>query len=228
VFCLGRLDLDKGQDVLLTAFDTVRRTLPRARLLIGGDGPHRTELLRLRASLGLDACVEFLGEVPAEKLAAYFACCDVFALTSRCTERWEGFGLVYLEAGYYGKPVVGGNEGGVPEAIAQGESGLLADPRDSLAVAATIAALLADRQLAATLGANGRKRVIDYFNARRMAAETLAHIEAEATAAGSAAAPTAARLSVWRAVYALGAAAYAVSCVLSWTNRRQRQQCQHP
>lgn len=220
VFCLGRLDLDKGQDILIRAFEAVRRTCPRARLLLGGEGPSRAALMRLRSDLRLDDCVEFLGEIPAAKLAAYFAVCDVFVLPSRCEDRWEGFGLVYLEAGYYGKPVIGGNEGGVPEAIAHGESGLVVDPRDSHAVADAIGSLLADTNLAARLGTKGRERVIAHFNARRMAGDTLRHIVASGGDSGPAPAPTGKRLSIWRAMYGLGSVVSELFLRLTGTGRR--------
>jgi phosphatidylinositol alpha-1,6-mannosyltransferase len=177
VFCLGRLDLDKGQEVLMRAFQEVRRARPRARLLIGGDGPARRDLLQLRSELGLEDGVEFLGLIPPAELPAYFGLCDLFALTSRSENRWEGFGLVYLEAGYYGKAVLGGNEGGVPEAIDDGQSGLLVAPRDVQAVASAMQTLLGDESLRRRMGEHGRQRVISHFNSSRMAKETLAHLE---------------------------------------------------
>jgi phosphatidylinositol alpha-1,6-mannosyltransferase len=177
VFCLGRLGLDKGQEALIRAFASVVLTCPEAYLLIGGVGPNLAALEALRNELGLGGCVEFVGEIPAPVLPAYFAFCEVFALTSKSENRWEGFGLVFLEAGYYGKPVIGGNEGGVPEAIEHMQSGLVVDPRDSDAVAASIIALLTDRDGARAMGENGRQRVHLYFNATRMAEDTLAHLE---------------------------------------------------
>jgi len=178
VFCLGRLGLDKGQETLIRAFASVVRTCPEAWLLIGGIGPNRASLEALRNSLGLGECVEFVGEIPAQALPAYFALCEVFALTSKSENRWEGFGLVYLEAGHYGKPVIGGNEGGVPEAIAHMKSGVIVDPRDSDAVAASIITLLTDRDRARAMGEYGRQRVQLYFNAARMAQETVVHLQA--------------------------------------------------
>ena len=68
----------------------------------------------------------------------------------------EGFGIVYLEAGAYGKPVVAGNVGGALDAVRDGETGLLVDPLDPLAVAEAIATLLSDRELAGRLGEGGR------------------------------------------------------------------------
>ncbi len=173
VFCLGRLDLDKGHDVLLRAFSEVLRVRPRARLLIGGDGPFAGRLKGLRDALVLGDRVEFLGKIPQDEIPDYFALCDVFAMPSRCERRWEGFGLVYLEANFYGKPVVGGNEGGVPEAIADGESGIVVDSRDAHAVAGAIIRLLGDPELRRTMGERGRERLLARFTAQRMAEETL-------------------------------------------------------
>jgi glycosyltransferase involved in cell wall biosynthesis len=203
VFCLGRLDLDKGHDVLIQAFASVRRSCPQAYLLIGGVGSYRAALEALCEELQLESCVEFVGEIPATILPAYFALCDVFALTSKCERRWEGFGLVYLEAGYYGKPVVGGNEGGVPEAIAHMESGLLVDPRDSHAVAASIITLLTDCDRARLMGENGRQRVLGYFNARRMAEDTLRHLDAALHMPLASNRLSGIRLRLWSFLYAL-------------------------
>lgn len=180
ILCLGRLALDKGHDILLRAFAEVLHVRPRARLLIGGDGPLISALMKLCESLSLGDRVEFLGKIPQDEIPDYFALCDVFAMPSRCERRWEGFGLVYLEANFYGKPVVGGNEGGVPEAIADGESGLVVDPRDPHAVATAIIRLLGDPELRRTMGERGRGRLFARFTAKRMAEETLQLIRGSA------------------------------------------------
>jgi glycosyltransferase involved in cell wall biosynthesis len=70
----------------------------------------------------------------------------------------EGFGIAYLEAGAYGKPVVAGDAGGAREAVADGVSGLLVAPDDADAVAAALMRLLLDRELAARLGRGGEAR----------------------------------------------------------------------
>lgn len=173
VFCLGRLDLDKGHDILIPAFRLVREQRSNARLLIGGDGPYRQRLTELRDALDLNDCVDFLGNVSDVDLSTYFGLCDVFALPSKSENRWEGFGLVYLEANYYGKPVVGGNEGGVPEAVDNGVSGLIVDPHSVSEVAGAIISLLQDKLLREKMGHMGHQRVMDYYNSERMASETL-------------------------------------------------------
>lgn len=177
VFCLGRLDLDKGHKILIPAFRLVREQRPNARLLIGGDGPYMQHLTELRDSLDLNDCVDFLGNVSDVDLSTYFGLCDVFALPSKSKNRWEGFGLVYLEANYYGKPVVGGNEGGVPEAVDNGVSGLIVDPHCVSEVASAIISLLQDKPLREKMGQMGHQRVIDFYNSDRMAVETLRAID---------------------------------------------------
>lgn len=173
VFCLGRLGPDKGQDVLIKAFEQVVRECPRARLLVAGDGPTRESLAQLCDQLALGDRVQLLGEIPSALLPSYFSVCDLFVLPSRCESRWEGFGLVYLEAAYYGKACIGGNEGGVPEAVANEECGLIVDPRDEQAVAGAIVHLLKNDGLRFAMGQAGRRRVLDFYQCRRMADETL-------------------------------------------------------
>lgn len=177
ILCLARLDLDKGHDVLLRAFSHVLSVRPRARLLIGGVGPYHARLVKACEALHVSSRVEFLGKIAQESLPHYYSLCDVFAMPSRCEVRWEGFGLVYLEANFYGKPVVGGNEGGVPEAIADGQSGFAVNPRDPQAVSDAIVRLLADKEYGKIMGDTGYRRLHAHFTARRMAEETLALLE---------------------------------------------------
>ena len=77
-------------------------------------------------------------------------------------EAGDGFGIVYLEAGSYGKPVVAGNVGGPLDAVVDGETGLLVDPADPVGVANAIERLLSDRQLALRLGRAGAQRAQDF------------------------------------------------------------------
>jgi glycosyltransferase involved in cell wall biosynthesis len=95
----------------------------------------------------------------------------------------EGFGIVYLEAGVYGKPVVAGNVAGALDAVADGESGLLVNPTDSPAVASAIARLLHDRDLARRLGEAGARRAQGFawpLIAERVEAVLLSQLEVSA------------------------------------------------
>ncbi|HIE03839.1 MAG TPA: glycosyltransferase, partial [Candidatus Latescibacteria bacterium] len=109
------------------------------------------------------------GFVPDEELPAHYNLCDVFVLPNRETEEsdylrgdYEGFGIVFLEAGACAKPVIGGRSGGVEEAVVDGVTGLLADPRSTEEVADGVIQLLEDRELARRLGQEGRRRAQEF------------------------------------------------------------------
>jgi phosphatidylinositol alpha-1,6-mannosyltransferase len=105
--------------------------------------------------------VAFLGRVPDPRLPDLYACADVFAML--CRERWggleaEGFGIVFAEASACGVPSVAGHSGGAHEAVIDGETGYVVDPRNVEAVADALGRLLADSELRVRLGAAARQR----------------------------------------------------------------------
>ena len=161
----------KGHDVLFRALPLIRARVPTARWAVVGDGPLRPGLERAVADAGLDHCVEFLGEIDDHERDRWFDRSHVFAMPSRvpASGAGEGFGIVYLEAGLHGLPVVAGAEGGALDAVVDGETGLLVDPRDHVALANAIADLLNDRERATRLGRTGAER------ARRHAWPVIAH-----------------------------------------------------
>jgi len=158
---VGRLCERKGQDTVLRAMPAVLREVPNAVYLIAGDGEYGSELRELADSLGIAANVRFLGEVPQEELPDIYGLCDVFVMPNRVLggNDVEGFGIVFLEANACGKPVIGGRSGGVPEAVVDGETGLLVDGSSPAAVAEAVLRLLRNPDLARRLGRAGRERV---------------------------------------------------------------------
>jgi glycosyltransferase involved in cell wall biosynthesis len=98
------------------------------------------------------------------------AACDLFVLASR----WEGFGLVFLEAMAAGKPVVATRVSAIPEVVVDGETGLLVPPEDPQALAGAIIRLCHDPSESRRLGNNGYRRVREHFTAGRLVDETLA------------------------------------------------------
>jgi phosphatidylinositol alpha-1,6-mannosyltransferase len=127
-------------------------------LLLVGDGPYRARLTRLAERTGVADSVMFTGPVPWEDLPAYYDAGDVFAMPCR-TRRLgldvEGLGIVYLEASAAGLPVVGGDSGGAPEAILDGETGFVVSGRNPDMVAGRVISLLSDPDQAAALGKRG-------------------------------------------------------------------------
>ncbi len=164
----GRLIRQKGIDVLLRAFPDVLKMHPGARLLIGGDGPERQALETLAAQLEIAEPVYFAGwvENAAESLTP---ACDVVVVPSR----WEGFGLVTLEAMASALPVIASRTSALPEIVVDGETGLLVPPDEPAALAHAINALLSDPVRAAQFGEAGYQRLISEFSVDKMVCATL-------------------------------------------------------
>ena len=162
---VGRLIEQKDHATLLRAFALVRSALPDARLAILGSGPLEAETRRRVAELRLEDAVTLPGRTD---IRDWLERADVFVHTSR----WEGFGIVLLEAMLAGLPVVATRVSAVPEVVADGETGLLVDPGDAAGLAAHLESLLADRERAAALGDAGRRRARAEFSVARMAGRT--------------------------------------------------------
>jgi len=159
VVCVSRLVRRKGQDTLLRAWPDVIRQIPDATLLIVGSGPYGPDLEKQAAQAGLTASVRFTGPVPQADLPAHYAAGDVFSMPCR-TRRGgldvEGLGIVYLEASAAGLPVVGGDSGGAPDAILEGETGYVVGGRDVAALSGRLVALLSNPAAAKAMGDKGR------------------------------------------------------------------------
>jgi phosphatidyl-myo-inositol dimannoside synthase len=166
VVCVSRVVERKGQDQLIRGLASLRERVPGARLLIVGGGPHRSALADLAARHGVAPHVTITGEVPDAELPEHFAAGDVFAMP--CRERIgglevEAFGIVFIQAQAVGRPVVAGNIGGVPDALLEGQTGLLVDGTDVPAVTAAIASLLGDPERATRMGGAAARFVSESF-----------------------------------------------------------------
>jgi phosphatidylinositol alpha-1,6-mannosyltransferase len=153
----------KGIDTVLRALPLIAERVPDVRYVVAGDGRLRPDLERLAEQVGCRDRVHFLGRVSSADLVALYSGCTAFVLMSRdrtADGGAEGFGLVFLEANSFGKPVLGGNSGGIPDAVLDGVTGLLADPESLPSVAEQAVRLLTDRDLAERLGRQGRERVL--------------------------------------------------------------------
>lgn len=166
---VGRLNEVKRQDRLIRAFARVHATSPTARLLLVGDGVLMADLRRLAADLNIESGVHFAGyQTEPER---FLGAMDLFALTSRS----EGMPLAILEAWAAGVPVVASRVGGIPEMIADGQTGLLFDPEDENALVASIHRLIADGGLRDAIVAAGRALVVEKYDVRVMAANYERH-----------------------------------------------------
>jgi len=170
---VARLIPEKGIDTVIEALGRIVADIPTVKYVVVGIGPDRERLEKLVAKLSLQNSVIFTGKISNDDLKVFYSLCDVFVMVSRPGTRIEGFGLVYAEAGAYGKPVIAGRTGGVPEAVRDGYNGILVDPYSIDEVERAIRTLLSNPSLAQEMGRNGRKLVEEKFNIDRMAIETL-------------------------------------------------------
>jgi len=169
---VARLQKRKGHDLVLRALALLMKDTPALKYVVVGDGNERDALVRLAAELGVSGAVHFTGEVAASSLPAHFAACDVFVLPTRVEGYdFEGFGLVFLEAAAAGKPSIGGRNGGVPEAVAEGETGLLVSGHDVEELAGAIRRLASSPELRQRMGEAGRSRAVRDFTWERAAAQ---------------------------------------------------------
>ena len=176
VLFVGRLEQRKGIDVLLEVVPELCARFPHVEFVIAGDDTipvDGTTTYRKIFEAGnpelTGASVRFLGRVSEEMLRTLYASCDIFVAPSR----FESFGLIYVEAMIYGKPVIGCEVGGIPEVVADGVNGILVQPGSGEALKAAIRSLLEDQALRQKMGRAGRERYLQMFSADRMAADCI-------------------------------------------------------
>jgi phosphatidylinositol alpha-1,6-mannosyltransferase len=162
---LGRLQRRKGQDMVIHALPRIAKQFPDVRYVIAGAGEERDFLQRLTCELGVQDKVIFVGQIDSEEQAAYYAASDVFLMPNRqIGADVEGFGIVFLEAGAAGKPVIGGRSGGTAEAIQEGLTGIRVDGENVEAIAAAVIDLLTDSDKARAMGERARQWVEKAFS----------------------------------------------------------------
>ncbi len=176
IMTVGRLDERKGHDMVIRAMAHVVKQFPNAVYMIVGKGREEQRLKNLADNLKLQDLVVFTGFVADESLPDYYNLCDVFVLPNRETEShdqlkgdYEGFGVVFLEASACGKPVIAGKSGGSCEAVVNGVTGLMVDPRSESEIAHAIECILADKSFAGRLGMAGRNRAEKEFDWQHIA-----------------------------------------------------------
>jgi len=159
ILFLGRAGERKGLFDLLEAVALVRPAFPDVRLAIGGDGD-LDEVTRRAQALGIAGQVELLGWVGPQARADQLARAAVFCLPSHA----EGLPMAMLEAMAAGKPVLVTPVGGIPEAVRDGDNGLLVPVRDPAALAQALASLLGDAALARRIGLRARATIVARFS----------------------------------------------------------------
>ncbi|MCD6184472.1 MAG: glycosyltransferase family 4 protein [Deltaproteobacteria bacterium] len=165
IYTIARLDKRKGHDMVIKALPLIIEKHPDVVYLIGGKGPGLRYLQELMRNNALESHVRFLGFVQENDLVVYHNAGDIFVMPNRILEDGdsEGFGIVFIEANAVGNPVIGGNEGGSVDAVVDGITGLLVDPKNKKDIAEKICCLLDDERRRREMGRLGRERSLSRF-----------------------------------------------------------------
>lgn len=170
-----RLIPRKGVDLVLHSVAKLVSEYPSLIYAIAGSGPDGPRLRQLARELNIEDHVQFLGQIDEEAKGPLYGLADIFVLPNRLMngEDWEGFGIVFLEAATAGTPSIGGDNGGVPDAIRHGETGLLVDPESDEGLTAALRRMLRDGELRRRMGQAALHRAREEFCWTRIA-ETFA------------------------------------------------------
>ena len=157
ILCLARLDvIHKGHDILLRAMPKVAKVIPKVMLVIAGQGNDLRKLKKLSKKLGIEKNVDFKGLISQSKKNDLMQNCSVLCISPRT----ESFGIVYLEAMAYGKPIVTTRVGGIPEVV--GNCAVLVPPNNPELLAEALIEVLTNKKRAKELGLKGLKRIKEF------------------------------------------------------------------
>ena len=163
ILCLSRIDSNKGHDLLLNAFDIVRKSLSDIDLVIAGGSPNPQQreldiLATMRTIIDekeMQDRVRIIGYVPDEEMAPLYQQAELFVLPSL----FEPFGMTVLEAMACGTAVVASKFGGIRNVVTTGENGVLIDPSNPEEFSQALVSILSDSKLAGRLADEGRNTI---------------------------------------------------------------------
>ena len=158
--CLGRLVSAKGFDLAVAAFTIIRQQFPDIRMMIGGDGPDRSELVELVGKYRLEDAVDFLGWIKPSDAFQFLSSATIVLIPSR----YEGLPQVAIQAAMMARPIVASRVSGLPEVVQDYETGLLINKNDVQGLADAVRHLLRNPDLAMQMGRAARARALRVFD----------------------------------------------------------------
>lgn len=162
ILTVGKLSERKGHRRVIEAIEKLRHEIPEVLYIVAGRGVEYENLQQIIKNKGLEDNVRLAGFVSSENLPEYYALCDVFILNSTIAGDGdvEGFGIVLIEAGLMGKPVIGTSGSGMEDAIEHNKSGLLIPMDNPGATTTALRHLLMNPEVASQMGEYGYSRAI--------------------------------------------------------------------
>jgi phosphatidylinositol alpha-1,6-mannosyltransferase len=156
----------KGQDVVIRSMPALARSYPEVRYVIAGDGPLRDHFRAVAKVSSISHAVLITGMVDELTKRSLLEGCRAFVMPSReapAAAQFEGFGIAFVEAALAGRPVIAGASGAVPEVVSHGETGLLVDPHNPVAIIDAASRILGDQAFANAMGERARARALREF-----------------------------------------------------------------
>ena len=164
IITIARLVPRKGIDTMLSILPQILETCPNTAYVIIGKGPDEHRLKEMMRDPALSGKVFIMTDTTDEEKWAWLEISDIFSMPTReIGTDYEGFGIVYLEANLFSKPVVATNSGGVKDAVSDHVNGLLIPSNNSDALAKALIDLLQDKNLRESLGQKGKERFVTDF-----------------------------------------------------------------
>ncbi len=158
---VGRLVERKGMDMVIQSLPTLIKKIPNCYYVMIGDGPYKEKLLALAKNIGVEQRVMIFSGLDDETKNDWLATSDIFIMPARMIDDdYEGFGIVYLEAGLFKKAVIAGEGGGVREAVEDNKTGLVINGRDQEEIAEAVLRLYHNETLRTNLGMAGHEKAL--------------------------------------------------------------------
>ena len=165
---IGRIDKQKGIDTLIKSFSKFLEIFPKSKLNIIGEGPLKDEYIFLAKKLNIYDNINFTGLISSEEVIEHLRKTDLFVLASR----WEGFGMVLIEANAIGIPVIATKVEAIPEIIKDGYNGFLISPNSPIEILEKMKELIESKDLRKDMGQNGIHNVLNKFSLDKMVTNT--------------------------------------------------------
>ncbi|MCD4704886.1 glycosyltransferase family 4 protein [bacterium] len=164
ILTVGRLVKRKNQELIINTIAKFKKELKNVLYLIVGNGPEEKYYKSLITSHELNNNVKILTNINFEDLPYFYDLANIFIMISKLSKSdIEGFGIVYLEAGIFKKPVIAANQGGSLEAILNNRTGILIDDHNKKLLKEKILELLNNKNLSNKLGDNAFQRIQNNF-----------------------------------------------------------------
>ena len=165
---VGRFDQSKGIDTLIISFKTILENFPNLKLEIIGKGCQELYYKELVTKLNLEKNVRFLGYLNPNDVLQHMTRWEIFILPAR----WEGLGMVLIEAGFLMLPIIATNVGGIPEIITNNVNGFLIKPDDPYEINTKVIELMRSKSKRIYMGQQSRIKVKEYFLIEDMVIKT--------------------------------------------------------